>query len=222
MIGVTIDTKPLQGTLTALERDQFPFAVSKALNDLAIRAADVQRADMQTRFIIRNPNVLKYGIVRLKSATKRDLTSAMGVSQQRTGSREAFGYLKKFEQGIRKVPLQGTTVGVPQDARRTKRGIVAASQRIPALQLRRIGNQVKGIKRTFMIQPKSGKAAAIILQAVGRGKRAVVRVLYVLKRSVPTKPILHLQSNAVRTARTEFVRLFGVAMQHALRTARRP
>ena len=219
MISVTIDTKGVEQVLGNAQ-DQFPFAVSKALNDLTIRIADVQRADMQTRFTIRNPNVLKYGIVRTEKATKQSLAASVGVSQQRTGSREAFGYLKKFEQGGQKGPIQGSTVGVPADARRTKRGIVAASQRIPALQLRRLGNRITGAKRTFMIQPKSGRAAALILQRIGKGKRAAVRVLYVLERSVPIQPILHLFQNATRTAQQEWGRIALKAVNLALSTRR--
>jgi hypothetical protein len=221
MTVVTMDTKALQAALGDLAQNQFPFAASKALNDLAIKAADNQRADMASRFTIRNPNVLKYGIVRTEKATKQSLVSAVGVSQQRTGSREAFGYFKKFEKGGHKGPIQGTTVGVPAEARRTKRGLVAASNRIPALQLRRQGKQLVGIKRTFVVKPKSGSAAALILQRTGKGKRSAVKVLYVLERTVPIKPILHLAENAVRTARTEWTRIWGDAVALALRTMRR-
>jgi hypothetical protein len=223
MTAVTMDTKALELALGDLARDQFPFAASKGLNDLAIRAADVQRADMQSsgRFTIRNPNVLKYGIVRTEKATKQSLASAVGVSQQTTGSREAFGYLKKFEKGGPKLPIQGSTVAVPVDARRNKRGIVAPSARIKAFQFTKHGKQVTGLKRTFMIQPKTGRAAGLILQRVGRGKASTVKVLYVLERSVPIKPILHLAENAVRTARTEWTRIWNDAMTLALRTMRR-
>lgn len=219
MISVQVDTKATQLALSGAA-EQIPFAVSKALNDLAIAAADAQRADMQTRFTIRNPNVLKYGIVRTRTAKKTDLVSAVGVSTQRTGSREAFGYLNKFERGGRKGPIQGSTVAVPEEARRTKRGIVSASERIKALGLTRVGNQIKGKKRTFLVKPKSGKAAALILQAVGRGKRGRVRVLYVLERSVPIQPILHLADNARRTVQRDWQAIASKAVALALRTRR--
>jgi hypothetical protein len=218
---VTMDTKALQAAL-AQAPDQIRFAVSKGLNDLAIRAADVQRADMRTRFTIRNENVLKYGIVRTEKATKQSLASAVGVSQQAAGSREAFGYLKKFERGGRKGPLQGSTVGVPEDVRRTKRGIVTKAQQIKAFNLVRNGKQVQGQKRTFMVKPKSGSAAALILQRVAKGKRSVVKVLYVLERSVPIQPILHLADNAIKTARTEWTRIWNDSVALALRTMRKP
>lgn len=221
MISIAVDTAATRAALGEYA-NQFPFAVSKALNDLAIAAADAQRADMQTRFTIRNPNVLKYGIVRTKTATKADLVSAVGVSTQRTGSREAFGYLKKFEAGGRKGPIQGTTVAVPEEARRTKRGIVSASERIKALGLQRVGNRVLGKKRTFLIKPKSGRAAALILQAVGRGKGARIKVLYVLERSVPIAPLLHLVDNARRTAQREWQNIASRAVGLALRTRRVP
>lgn len=221
MYTVTMDTTGIKNVLGNAQ-EQFPFAVSKALNDLTIRIADVQRADMQTRFTIRNPNVLKYGIVRTEKATKQSLAAAVGVSQQASGNREAFGYLKKFEQGGTKGPIQGTTVAIPVDARRTKRGIVASSMRIPALHLKRKGKQITGDKRTFMIQPKSGRAAALILQRTGRGKRAALKVLYILERTVPIKPILHLQANALRVAAQEWGRIALQAVNLALSTRRIP
>jgi hypothetical protein len=221
MPSITVDTKALEAALGGA-KDQMPFAVSKALNDLTIRIADVQRADMRTRFTIRNENVLKYGIVRTEKATKQSLAAAVGVSQQSAGNREAFGYLKKFEKGGSKRPVAGSAVAVPVDARRSKRGIVTASNRIPALQLKKHGRAVQGIKRTFMIQPKSGRAAALILQQVGRGKRATNKVLYVLERSVPIQPMLHLMDNATRTAKAEWQRIAGDAVALALRTMRRP
>jgi hypothetical protein len=218
---VAVDTKALEQALGELGRNQFPFAASNALNSLAIKAVDVQRADMPARFNIRNPNVLKYGIVRTEKATKQSLASAVGVSQQTTGNREAFGYLKKFQPGGRKGPIQGSTVAVPEEARRTKRGIVAASMRIKALGLTKKGRVVQGQKRTFLVKPKSGSAAALILQRTGRGKRSAVKVLYVLERTVPIKPILHLATNAVRTARTEWTKIWNDSMALALRTMRR-
>lgn len=221
MIAITMDTKPIEAALQDVGANQFPFAVSKGLNDLAIRAADVQRAYMRTTFTIRNENVLKYGIARIETAKKTSLASAVGVSQQMTGAREAFGYLKKFEKGGRKGPIQGSTVGVPEEVRRTKRGIVARSQQIKAFQLTRHGTQIKGQKRTFLVQPKSGRAAALLLQRVGRGRRGKVRTLYVLERSVPIAPLLHLVDNATRVARTEWTRIWQQAVAFALRTARR-
>lgn len=221
MITVNIDTRGVQQALGQYQ-EQFPFAVSKALNDLTIRIADVQRADMQSRFIIRNPNVLKYGIVRTEKATKQSLAAAVGVSQQTTGNREAFGYLKKFEKGVDKTPIRGSTVGVPVDARRNKRGIVSPSQRIQAFQLKQVGKQIRGQKRTFLIKPKSGRAAAILLQAVGRGKRALKKVLYIFERQVPIQPILHLEQNAIRVAKAEWGPIALRAITLALNTRRRP
>ena len=221
MFTVTMDTKALQASL-AQAPDQIRFAVSKGLNDLAIRAADVQRADMRTRFTIRNENVLKYGIVRTEKATKQSLASAVGVSTQAAGSRSAFGYLNKFEKGGQKGPIQGSTVGVPGDVRRSRRGIVTKAQQIKTFNLVRQGKQVLGQKRTFMVKPKSGSAAALILQRVGKGKRSAVKVLYVLERSVPIQPLLHLADNAIKMARAEWTRIWGDAVSLALRTMRKP
>lgn len=218
-MNIAVDTTAAVQALRQYQ-DQLPFAVSLGLNNLAIAAADRQRADMPSRFTIRNPNVLKYGIVRTEKATKASLASAVGVSTQRTGNREAFGYLNRFQAGGQKRSIAGTTVAVPEEARRTKRGIVQASQRIPALQLKRVGKQIVGLKRTFLIKPKSGRAAALILQRVGKGKRGQVRVLYVLERQVPIAPILHLDRNAIVAAQQDWPRIMAAAAAQAIRTRR--
>ena len=243
MISVTLDTRSFTATMTELERNQVPFAISKALNDLGIRAADAEREVARRNFTIRDPNVLKYGIVRSKQATKRDLTVDVNISQQRSGAREAFGYLKKFERGGRKGPDpsqpfgaagdRDTTVAVPtQEVRRSKRGLIRASQRIATFNFRQIGKAIRGDKRTFIIQSKTGRSAGVIVQRVRNTKRRRLhvqqaghdpglRVLYVLERSVPIRPILHFHETMLRVARTEWPDAWRKAWAFALATARR-
>jgi hypothetical protein len=194
--------------------------VSLALNRLAIKAADVQRADMPSRFTIRSPTVLKYGIVRTEKATKDKLVSAVGVSQQMTGPRKAFDYLGRFERPGVKVSTRGRNVAVPVEVRRTKRDLIAPSQRIKAFKFRTVGGQVKGLKRTFIVRPKSGVAAGLILQRYGRGKGSQLRLLYLLEPSVKIPPLLHLERNAFRTALREWQAIATEAVNFALKTRR--
>jgi hypothetical protein len=233
MLTVSLDTKAFTATMTELEKNQLPFAISKGLNSLAIQAADAQRTEMRKHFTIRNEGVLKFGIVRTKQATKTDLSTEVGVSRQATGSREAFGYLNKFEQGIRKTPIQGSTVSVPTDhVRRSKRGVVTPAMRIKALGFKQVGKVIAGAKNTFIIKSKTGRSAGVILQRVRNTKKSRMgphqaghdpglRVLYVLERSVPIKPILRLGETMVRTAREKWPTVFAEAWAFALKTARR-
>ena len=216
MLTFDFDAKAALKGMDHYER-QFPFAVSLALNDLAIQAADNQRQRMATSgFQIRNPNVLRYGIVRTERATKDSLQSAMGISQQQAGNRKAFSFFAKFETGEAKRPIQGTTVAVPNplQARRGAGGRIAAPYRIPNLGLTKVGRQVQGQKGTFIVKPKSGSAAALILRRLN--KRTVV-TLYALERQVPTPTLLHLEENARQfVQRVDFNGLVRTALGVAL------
>jgi hypothetical protein len=243
MLTVSLDTKAFTATMTELERNQLPFAISKAMNDLGIRAADEMRQVANRNFTIRDPNVLKYGIVRSKQATKRDLTVDVGVSQQQSGPRKAFTYLEKFEAGGRKVPDaskpfggagdRDTTVAVPtQEIRRSKRGLIRGAQRIAAFNFQQKGKQILGNKRTFILKSKTGRSAGVIVQRVANTKRrrmgvqqaghdSGLKVLYVLERSVPVRPILHFKETMLRVAREQWPDAFAKAWAFALSTARK-
>lgn len=214
MFAITLDTKALANDLIALGERQIPFAVSKALNDLAIRAADEERAVARQNFVIRQENVLRYGIARTKQATKTSLFAEVGVPPK-------FDFLNKFEMGGLKTPRDRSTVAVPQLAvKGNRRGIVPTGLRIKALALVRKGAAIEGQKKTFLIRPKSGSAAALILQRVGRGKSSRVRVLYVLERSVPVEAILHFVETETRVAEQQWPDAWRQAFEYTMRTAR--
>lgn len=243
MIGIQIDTNQFAGAMQELGQRQFNFAVSKALNDLGIRAADAEREVARRNFTIRDNNVLKYGIVRSKQAKHNDLTVDVNVSQQMSGQREAFGYLKKFEKGGRKLPAPGqpfgnagdkdSTVAVPTQAvRRSKRGLIRAAQRIPAFDFKQVGKRILGNNRTFILKSKTGRSAGVIVQRVANTKRrrmgvqqaghdSGLQVLYVLERSVPIRPILHFHETMIKVAREQWPDAWAKALQYTIQTMRR-
>lgn len=244
MTIVTMDTKALEAALIDLGRNQFTFAVSKGLNDLAIRAADAEREVARANFSIRNEGVLKYGIARSHTATKRELWTDVHVGVQKAGSREAFGYLKKFEKGGRKGPDAGqpfgpagdtdTTVAVPtSEVRKSRKGVVLKAWQIQSLNLKRIGKMVRGDRRTFLLKSKTGRSAGVIVQRTNLTKKRKMgphqaghdpglRVLYVLERSVPIRPILHFRETMERIAKTQWPDIWRKAITFTLQTAHKP
>lgn len=244
MLTIQLDTTQIAEALNVLGAQEFPFAVSKALNDLGIRAADAERAVARANFTIRNEGVLKYGIVRSKQATKRDLSVDVNVSQRMAGPREAFGYLKKFEQGGVKGPLPGvmgnpgadkdTTVAVPtSEVRKTRKGVIVRTSRIASLNLRPEPGtkRIIGDRRAFIIKSRTGRSAGVIVQRVRLTRKRKMgphqvghdpglRVLYVLERTVPIRPILHFQQTMERVAREQWPDAWQQAIEYSLRTMR--
>lgn len=244
MLTIAVNTQDLTKALTRLAADQIPFAISKALNDLGIRAADAERQVARANFSIRNEGVLKYGIVRSKQATKRDLSVDVNVSQLQTGSREAFGYLKKFETGGRKGPEpsapfggpgdKDTTVAVPTaEVRKTRKGVIVGQSRIASFNLKQIPGtkRIAGDRRTFIIKSKTGRSAGVIVQRVRTSKRRRMgphqlghdpglKVLYVLERSVPIRPVLRFQETMERVGREQWPDAWQKAIEYTMRTAR--
>jgi hypothetical protein len=243
VISVQLDTKAFEAQMNEVGARQFNFAVSKGMNDLGIRAAEAERAVARRNLTIRDGNVLKYGIARIKQAKHNDLTVDVGVSQQQSGNRKAFTYLEKFEEGGRKGPDaskpfggagdRDSTVAVPtQEIRRSRRGLIRASQRIAAFNFRQKGRQIMGDKRTFILKSKTGRSAGVIVQRVANTKRrrmgvqqaghdSGLKVLYVLERSVAIRPILHFHETMMRVAREQWGDAWAKAWQYTLATMKK-
>lgn len=221
LVSVTLDTKALEAACKEVAANQFPFAASLAMRNTGFSALDKEREHMNRAFVIRNPNVPKFGVVMSEKPTKQNLNMTLQTSEQRTGSRGAFDYLTKFEQGGAKRPIQGQTVAVPQlSVRGNRRGVVPNRYRIRNLQFREIGGRVVGKDRTFIIKPKSGSAKKLILQSVGRGKSQRNRVLYVLERSVPIQPELRFVQTVTTHARQVWPEMWEQAFTQAMATRR--
>jgi hypothetical protein len=183
---------------------QIPFIRSRSV-DLTIK--DVQKAEqthIRASFILRRAAFILRTVKILKFATKADPTSTVAIDPARP-------ILAKFESQTIKTPQRGHRLAVPLEARKTKGSIVPPS-------LRPGGLGIKG----FKIKTKTGKELLVKEKGVRAQKKTGKRldVLYVLKASVPIRPVLTFMQIGERTARRQFPIRANEAMIHAFRTAR--
>ena len=214
---------------------QIPYAMAKAVNDVTLEARDYLKDRNRQAFIIRRPWVLNGWRVKLASKRMAPIKATLWLDPTRD-------FLAKFEAGGRKLPVSGSTVGIPIGARPTKGRLVPNDMQIKSFGLRRHTTsggkvQIKGARGTFMVKTKAG---ALLLQRTTRMRAArsakgslgafrvflgansagSVRVLWAFNRSVPISPVLDFYETVGRYVVNEWPHVMGEALAHAIRTAR--
>lgn len=216
---VSTNAAEVSGFLMELFADQIPFATARAINRTAIAFQAEERDRLTDRFTIRRPWVLQgVKINRGDFATKTKPEAIVRIDPGRD-------FLIKFEEGGTKRPRSGTRLAVPDEARRTKTGVVTRAQRPRAFGFVEHGRGVKAVvyrgqKRTFMVLRHSGRGE--IYQRYGRRGRGsgFVRRLFVFTPSVEVDARLEFEDTARRVVQTRFEDHFGEEFDRAVRTAR--
>jgi len=217
MFGITVDLASFRRDLNNVAMKQIPFATSRAINKTALDVQVAMRTHMHSVFTVRRPGYIDKAVKIKPFATKNSPTAVIAIDPP--GERDDI--LEKFEQGGEKRPVSGQRLAVPVDARRSKRGIVTAADRIKAMNFKphgRSGNVFVGDRNTIMIKKPGGRG--VILRRVGRGKNARARVLYVLQPRVRIKALLRFEQTTVRVVSKNFAGNFAAAWQEAIATAR--
>lgn len=201
-ISIRVDDTVVRKALGSLQ-SQAPFALSVAINGVTNDAQTSIREGYKQRFSLRRPDfILREGAKRTKAATKRDPQATLQVS-------ERAEFLTRFEDGERKTPKDGKALAVPLNVRRNKSNIIPASQRPPAL----YASKSAAAGRVF-------SKAGLLLQRVGRGAKAVTRVLYVWKPSVRTPKLLQFHATANTAVDKNWTKRAMEAVDRAISTAR--
>lgn len=195
-ISVEFDFSPF---LT--RKDQLPFATALALTRTAQKAQEVVRAELPSRFTIRNAWVQK-GIT-IQRAEKQTLEAIIS-------SRDDFMVLQ--EKGGTKTP-QGSSLAIPADAR-NKRGIVPTANRPEALRAK------PGVFRA-----KIGSVDGLWQRLRGhKGKRKrgerTLKLLFVFKPSVPVPARFGFEETVRKVVNANFAEQFRIAFARAVATAR--
>lgn len=235
-IGIKENTVDVDRYLAGLAKDQFPFAISKGLNDLASAFSIAQKQGIQERFTVRRPWV--YGHVRFDAEDRSTKTRPVAIVRLEDPGSAFAGHslLSKFEQGGRKLaqesgknfPGIGRQLAIPIDAPTDASGVVQKAYAPTSLGLAAFqaskgsfhgSPALRGKRRTFVIPPDRsiGLPHGGILQRVGKNR---LRLLFVFKPSVPVPPLLEFHLTAQRVTDQRAERLFADAWELALRTAR--
>lgn len=195
---------------------QLKFALSVGINETTKAAQKAQREAMAQNFTVRRKPWVDRSVKISKFAKKTDLEAELRI--QAPGDPSRSDILTQHEKGGTKTP-RGRSIAVPVEVRRGKTGVVSKGMRPRALNFEPVGpNVMKGDKRTFLIRKPGGRG--VILQRVGSGARAAMRVLFAFLPRAPLKPRLKFEETVVRTVRAEAPKQFRAALAKAMRTAR--
>lgn len=219
--------------MTDMEQRQVPYALSNTLNDVAKLFQYRQQQHDASIFTQRRADWQKKSVKITQFAKKNDLVSSVAIEAPGDASRSDI--LGKFENQTVKLPHSGRSLAVPVNGKAAD--IIPKGRRPKAFNFHRVGGKqalnathhasknirggvgrgalevYEGDKRTVMIRNAQGKG--VVLQRVGSGKRAGMRVLFFLTPRVRLHPNLqfipHAQEAAIH-AKDFFAARFAEAM----------
>jgi hypothetical protein len=180
-----------------LQRDQFPYAISRAMND-AVKATrnEIITSTWPTAVHVRNPGFIRWAL-NVKYATKRSLT--VEINDDKAQGRGHLGL---------------------HDTGGTKPARVL--QAVPGQYIRKNG---RGVPRNQLPRalPNSFRKGDVIYQRVQeskrKGGRRSLKLMYTLKPSVRLKADVPFTTDFNRVMREELERAFPRRMEEAIRTA---
>lgn len=221
VIDVRGDFREWSENLSAIERKQLPFATALSLTWAAQRGQYAVQVEMLGTFQFKGPSKQKFalGSIRVQKATKqkpvaRIYSSAPFLNKQEEGGRYRPAEWKKENFGTYRqaspswnTPQPGLKIAIP-----------FAGQ----------GKSSPGSlkKKVFEIETPGGDLLLMQRLRKQRGKRqpgqrtAGVKAQYLLEKEVTVPKRWSLQTIGRRVAERELPRLFDLAMQEALRTAK--
>lgn len=195
--SVDLDFLPFHKALEGASRNQFPFAISKALNVTARGVQHVIRRELPEIFTLRRQWVVRG--IQMRAATKRDLTA-------RVGSVDAF--LGIHTTGGTK---RGKSASVPGPGVRPTFPTLVRRSKFPS-RLRAKGGKRKPFFTTF----KSGRK--VLARRVGRA-RLPLKVLWHFPSKVQVEARFDFDDLVEGHVRKHWARNMTTALDDALRTA---
>lgn len=206
---IVVGDKELARTLTEIGK-QAPFALSLTLNRLAnVAQKDVQNS-LSSRFQLRRAQFVRNTIYRKPGVDFAGTGKGSSFSKSFYRGEAAIrvddrrNFLAKFEDGGRKSSVDGGRIAIPIGARRNKAEVITKANRPRAI-LNKKGYRI---------------ANNLIVQTVGRGKAAALRVWYKLVKDVPIRPRLEMAKTSQRAVDREWKQIASAAIEQAMRTAK--
>lgn len=233
--------------MLAQAQEQLPYAMSVALNRVAIDGQKAEQARLRQAFTLRREQFVIRGIKieKLDRATKTTWRVVISIPA-------AQDFLSKFEEGTPKVPRQGKWLWIP-NSNVFKNKIINRGDPLHPKNLhfhKSKGGQLQGDQRTFMIKSKAGKPIVVqrVDQGLKKGSAAIMRAMTLdnvhtgmgprmkkqkaISRTGGTRLLYTLVSKVSTPVRLEFVNTItrevmrtwpermNEAVRQALRTAR--
>lgn len=212
MIQIRCDIEAFKKVFTDAEKEQIPFAVSQAVNDVALAGQDMLRQKESANFVIRRPWVLQESVKISHFSTKRE-----DPIHARIQVGDKADFMNKFEPGGVKTSRTGHNIAVPIMARPGKAGLVPANLRPKNLHLHSVGRAIRGDQRTFIMTTRSGRQG--IFQRTGSGSRDYI-LLYWLTPRVPIPANLQFEQTMTDAVARYWVSSFEERFAAAMATAR--
>lgn len=212
MISVTVDATRALNYLSDLEKQQVPFAMARAINDVAVDFQLQEFLHEKDIFTLRRPDWVQRSNKVTHFASKTELWATVTVSPPGAANRSDI--IGKFEDQTTKQSVRaGGMVAVPVEARRGRTDIVVPSQRPKAFNFRQVGKRIIGDRGTYIVRRGSK-------QYIFQYARGGDRLLYVLVPQVPITPDLEYLRTAEWTVANKFQLRFDQRWTDALATAR--
>jgi hypothetical protein len=218
---------------------QFPFAMSRALNDTALEFQRVQREHQEKAFEFRGgeaffKRAVKYPRSLRPSSKNLKLEATVIIDASvpdRDGNRgDRTDIFTRQEEGQTRFPQVGNkALAIPtEDVQRTSRGIIKKRDRPKSLRGKR--DFVRPLKsgKLGLFQRIGSRQKAFVKTSVGKGSKIPlgndpnVRFLYVLQKRAQIDEALEFYENAERVWKSGFFdRAYRKRLKEAFATARR-
>lgn len=166
MIQIRIDPRAALGWLNDAQERQLPFAVSKALNEVANKAQAAEREHMKQAFKLRRETFVLRGVKinKAERATKSSWSVVIRISYPGVGK-----FMDIHEPGGERDPHHAGHLWQPnQDVFKSK--VIGKDNPLHPKNLqikKQADGRIQGNERTFLIRTKSGQLLA--LQRTDRG-----------------------------------------------------
>ena len=196
-LEVTVDVKACSQWLAAFASDQLPFICSLAVNNTAKKAQAAFLSSFQSNpnFILRKPwwkpgNAMGFNV---QFGNKQDPTAMIYSSAK---------WIASFEEGETRTP-RGANFALPtENVRRTKRDLIAPS------------NKPRALRSSFTRRLSGGKLGLF----VALKRRAVLK--YIFQPLAHIKPTLHFKQVITETVLRVWPAEFNAAFERAMRGAK--
>ena len=197
---ITSNIKAIMKGMSDLDKEQIPFAISKALNDTAFQAKDALVAQMKQK--LDNPTPFTLRAVRIKKATKHKQYAYVYINDTQAE------YLDNMYFGGVKTPKKKAIVVPTKDVRLNKYGNLTK-------------NKVKNLLKnpnyfSGTVRGKGGTRSGIFR----RYKNGTVKQVIMWKASKQEKKRLEFRKTIAGVVEHRFDSNFNKALEFAIRTAR--